>query len=305
MKSTLGIGLGLTALLAALGTACSPAYGGVPGSASVSAPAIKGTVFTIIFENHDEASVVNPKVPYIWQLAQDNSKAAAYITSIHPSLPNYIVMTSGDKKGIGNDNDPLQSIKIPGQDNVMAQLDTAGIPWRAYMESMGQSCRMESDALYSAHHNPFLYYDHVTNDPAYCAEHDVDMSNLDADLAADKFKFVWITPNMCNDMHDCPAETTDAWLQALIPKLQASPGYQNDGAIFIMFDEGSTRILGAGADLPTIVLSPRLVSKGFVSNTRYDHRSYVATMEDIFKMPRLPTTVDAVPMSEFFQGNAL
>lgn len=298
--------LGLAALLGALAAACGPAYSGVPGNATVSSPAVHGTVFTIIFENHDESSVVTPKVPYIWQLAQENAKAAAYVTNIHPSLPNYIVMMAGDKKGIGNDNDPLQNAKIPGDDNLVAQLDAANVPWRAYMESMGAPCRMESDKLYSAHHNPFLYFDHVTQDPAYCAEHDVDFDqNFATDLAADKYKFVWITPNMCNDMHDRSAETTDAWLAKVIPQIQASPGYQNDGAIFLMFDEGSTRVFGAAADLPTIVLSPRLVSKGFVSNTRYDHQSYVATMEDIFKLPRLATTMDAVPMSEFFQGNAL
>lgn len=303
MKTTLG----LAALLAAFGTACGPAYSGVPGSPTVTAPAVKGTVFTIIFENHDEASVVDPaKAPYFAQLAQSNAKAAAYVTSIHPSLPNYIVMTSGDKHGVGNDNDPLQNVKIPGQDNLPAQLDAAAIPWRAYMESMGTPCRMDSDALYSAHHNPFLYYDHVTNDPKYCADHDVDLSELDADLAADTYKYVWITPNMCNDMHDCAADVSAKWLENIVNKIQASPGYKNDGAIFVMFDEGGTRILGAAADLPTIVLSPQLVSPGFVSNTRYDHRSYLATMEDIFKMPRLSWTADAVPMNEFFKTtNAL
>src|SRR5262249_19485952 len=162
------------------------------------APPIKGTVYTIIFENHDDASVIDSKkAPFFFKLAQENAKAAAYITGTHPSLPNYIIMTSGAKNGIDNDNDPPSNVSIKGTDNLTAQLDAAGIPWRAYMESMGAPCQRVSSGLYSAHHNPFLYYDHVTADPAYCADHDVDLGELDADLAANKYKYVWITPNMC------------------------------------------------------------------------------------------------------------
>ena len=39
---------------------------------------------------------------------------------------------------------------------------------------------------------------------------------------------------------------------------------------------------------------------GFVSNTTYGHDSYLATMEDAFGLPRLPTTVGSTSMADFF-----
>ncbi|HEY2368736.1 MAG TPA: alkaline phosphatase family protein, partial [Polyangiaceae bacterium] len=124
------------------------------------------------------------------------------------------------------------------------------------------------------------------------------------DLDSGAYKYMWISPNMCNDMHNCAADVADAWLEKTVAQITASKAYQNGGALFILFDEGSMRILGAAADLPTIVMSPNLVAPAFVSDTFYDHRSYLATVEDIFQIPRLPTTIDATPMNAFFRPKA-
>jgi hypothetical protein len=143
----------------------------------------------------------------------------------------------------------------------------------------------------------------MAEDRARCADRVVDFDqNIAADLASGAYRYMWITPNMCNDMHNCPPESSDAWLKKTIPQLMASPGYQHGGAIFLLFDEGSTRIFGATADLATIVISPHLVSPGFASDTAYDHRSYVATVQDVLGLPRFATTADATPMAEFFQA---
>ncbi len=106
---------------------------------------------------------------------------------------------------------------------------------------------------------------------------------------------------MCNDMHNCPAATADAWLQKTVTKIQASDGYKNGGAIFVLFDEGAMRFLGASASLATIVISDSLVQPGYKSDVHFDHRSYVATIEDIFGMPRISTTKDVASMDEFFK----
>ena len=111
---------------------------------------------------------------------------------------------------------------------------------------------------------------------------------------------MWITPNDCNDMHDCQPPVADDWLEAMVTKIQAADAYKNGGAIFFVFDEGSVRFLGASADVVAVWASPKLVSKSLVSNTSFDHRSYVATIEDIFSLPRVPATVDVTPMDSFF-----
>ena len=287
----------------ASGCALNAANSGTSGSPVNTSPNVPGTIFTIIFENEAASDVI--KAPnFFYQLSHSPTagSADAYISSTHPSLPNYIVMTSGSTNGIGNDNDPSDpKNQIAGTDNIADQLEGAGIAWRAYGESMGTPCRMDSDKLYAAHHMPFLYYSSLSTNAARCNEHVVDFDqNFATDLAANAYRYVWITPNMCNDAHDCPVDTAAQWLQNVVAQIQASPGYQNGGAIFVMFDEGAVRILGAAADLATFVISPQLVSPNYHSSTTLGHPGYLATVEDILGLPRLTSTRDAVPMDEFF-----
>lgn len=302
MKTTTSLrALTASALFLALGCGCAPMNPGVPGSSAVTHPAIDGTVFTIVFENQNADDVLTPALPTFYELSQTVGRADAYISDHHPSLANYIEMTSGSTQGITTSNDPISNVQIHGEENLADQLETAGIPWRAYMESMGEPCNASTSDPYGANHNPFVYYTSLTGDPERCRERVVDFdAHFAADLAADEYRFMWITPNRCNDMHDCPLAVGDAWLARVLEQIMASPGYQRGGVVFILFDEGYLRLGSAAANLATLVVSPRLVSPAYVTDTRFDHRSYLATVEDIFEMPRLPTTVGATPMGEFF-----
>jgi hypothetical protein len=282
-----------------------PALGcssGGPGSVTPPGrPNVPGTVFTIVFENENTEAILTPALPFFNTFAATNGSATRYVSHTHPSLPNYIELTSGSNNGINDDNDPTYNLKIFGNENLPDQLDAAGIKWRAYMESMGEPCKMDSTALYSAHHDPFLYYASMVDDPARCNEHVVDYErHFTADLASNAYRYMWITPNMCDDMHNCDKAVADAWLQRTIGTIQQSEAYKNGGAIFVLFDEGSFRLFGAGANLATIISSPNLVARPFQTSTPFDHRSYVATVEDIFGLPRLPTTRDVTSLDEFF-----
>src|SRR6185503_713994 len=158
--------------------------------------------------------------------------AHAYLANVHPSLPNYLLLTSGSTYDVGDDGPPAQH-PLPGTDNLADQLDAAHVRWRAYMEDMGEPCTLENVGEYAVRHNPFAYYTSLTSDAARCQEHIVDMDQHFADdLAADTYEFMWLTPNTCNDMHDCPTTTSDEWLSRVIPQIMASPGYQQGGAIF-------------------------------------------------------------------------
>jgi len=288
-------------LIALATTACSSVTNpGVEGNAAIQQPDVTGTVFTIVFENEDQGSIL-PTLPFFTSLATQYGQAAAYTSTTHPSLPNYIQMTSGSTRGITNDNDPRYNVQVGGTENLADQLDGAGIPWRAYMESMGDPCKLDSTPDYSAHHDPFVYYTTMATDAARCADRVVDFDqHFTADLASAQYRYMWITPNTCNDLHNCAGEVGDAWLQRVTAQIMASPGYQNGGAIFVLFDEGDTRVFGAGANLATIVVSPNMVASGYVSQTAFDHSSYLATIEDILRLPRLPATTGATPMDEFF-----
>ncbi|HEY2370829.1 MAG TPA: alkaline phosphatase family protein, partial [Polyangiaceae bacterium] len=261
------------------------------------------TVFTIVFENEAATDVFGSEAPFFTQLSHQYGLATAYTSSTHPSLPNYIMMTSGSTNGIINDNDPTTNVPLQTHDNLAHQLDAKNVMWRAYMESMGDPCKMSSSGTYSAHHDPFLYYTDVTQ--GACAQHVVDFDqNFDGDLASGVYKYMWITPNMCDDMHNCEASVADAWLAKTVTKIMAADAYKNGGAIFILFDEGSSRAPGATAALPTIVVSPNLKNPGQPISIPYDHRSYLATVEDIFGLGRIATTQNATAMSDFFEPAA-
>ena len=295
-------------MIAALMLGCGAAPGapaagtGSQSSSTQSAAPDVGTVFTIVFENEDAGNVITNGGPFFQAMAQKYGVASDYTSSTHPSLPNYIMMTSGSTNGITTDNDPLYNIPLGGHDHLAAQLDAKGVMWRAYMESMGSPCNMTSTTLYSAHHDPFLYYDDVAKDPASCNQHVVDFdANFANDLASGIYRYMWITPNMCDDMHNCPLATADAWLQKVVTQIQASDAYKNQkGAIFVLFDEGNSRAPGATAALPTLVISEQIDQAHRTLATAFDHRSYLATVEDIFGLGRLPSTTGAVPMDDFF-----
>jgi hypothetical protein len=297
--------LGFAAIVAALSvTNCSSGTSS-QGTVldSVTNPDVTGTVFTIVFENEAATDVFGSDAPFFTKLSTDYGLATKYTSSTHPSLPNYIMMTSGSTNGIITDNDPTANVPLSTHDNLAYQLDSKNVMWRAYMESMGEPCTMSSSNLYSAHHDPFLYYTDVTQ--GACAQHIVDYEqNFDGDLASGLYKFMWITPNMCDDMHNCEADVADKWLEKTVTKIMASDAYKKGGAIFILFDEGSSRAPGASASLPTLVVSPNLLKPGTPVTTAFDHRSYLATVEDIFGLGRIPTTQNATPMSEFFKPAA-
>ncbi|HEY1955522.1 MAG TPA: alkaline phosphatase family protein [Polyangiaceae bacterium] len=291
--------LGIVAAVC-LGCGASPTTtGATSGDPLTGPPPDVQTVFTIVFENEDASNVLTPGT-FFSDASQQYGVATNYTSSTHPSLPNYIMMTSGSLNGITTDNDPTANVPVQGHDHLAYQLDQKGVMWRAYMESMDSPCNMTSTTLYSAHHDPFLYYADLQNDPASCNQHVVDFDqNFAGDLASGLYKYMWITPNMCDDMHNCPLADADAWLKKTVGQIQASDVWtKGKAAIFVLFDEGNSRAPGASAALPTLVISNQLAQHSVT--TAFDHRSYLATVEDIFGLGRLPTTADATPMDAFF-----
>src|SRR5678815_4071873 len=111
--------LALTALATLALAGCSgPTNTGKLGVAAVSHPDVTGTVFTIVFENEAADTVLVPQNKAFYRLSQENGRASAYISTTHPSLPNYIQLTSGSTNGVVTDADPNVNVPIPGNQNI-------------------------------------------------------------------------------------------------------------------------------------------------------------------------------------------
>ena len=253
-----------------------------------------GTIFTIVMENHDRGQIIgNTKdAPFINQLAQQGAVAAGYHDSyVHPSEPNYIWMVAGQNFGILNDADPNPGNAIASRSHLADQIESAGMTWKSYQESMGSPCGLKSHGAYAVKHNPFAYFsdingwDGTTYQPsARCNDHIVDYQNLATDMAGGQTPtYAFITPNMIHDMHDGSVAEGDAWLAAEVPKILASDAYKNGGALFLLWDEGA----GGGDEPPFIVVSPN-AKVGFVSQVSYDTSSFLKTKQAMLGLEALP-----------------
>jgi len=266
-----------------------------------------GTVFTIVMENKSRSQIFdNPKAPYINQLARENAVADGYHDSfVHPSMPNYFWMVAGQNFGVLDDADP-GSHHLDSTAHLVDQIELAGLTWRTYQESMGAPCGLSSHGRYAAKHNPFVYFNDVNgwdgkayHPEARCNAHVVDYSQLDSDIANHTVpSYVFITPNLDNDMHDASISTGDSWLANEIPKLMATDNYRNGGVIFLMWDEGGGS--PAADDPPFIAISPN-AAHGTRSQVDYDTSSYLKTVQNILGIDELPcaeasarTTVDSM-----------
>ena len=217
---------------------------------------------------------------YTAQLARRYAYAASYRAVAHPSLPNYLAMTSGSTWGVTDDG----YHRLPAG-GLGAQLTAAGISWRAYMEGMSGSCTVSSYP-YAVKHNPFAYYG------GRCPSNVVPFTSFARDIAGNTPRFVWITPDMCHDGHDCSTATADAWLAKTVPQILASSAWKQNGVLFLTWDEG----YDSANSVLTVVIRPRQTNH--VSSRAYNHYNLLATIENALGVPRLGAAARAAPMSD-------
>jgi hypothetical protein len=235
-------------------------------------------VFVIVMENRSYSQAISGG--YTAQLASQYSAATNYHGISHPSLPNYLAMTSGSTWGIADDGwHPLPA------GGLGSQITSAGITWRAYMEGMSGSCT-RSGYPYALKHDPFAYYGGA------CPSQVVPFSQFDHDLAGTIPNFVWITPDMCHDGHDCSTQVADAWLSGVVPKILATSAWRDGGLLVITWDEGED----SSNSVLTLVIHPGTIIHK--SAHAYDHYSLLATIEDRLGLPRLGQAKQATPMSD-------
>jgi phospholipase C len=271
------------------------------------------TVFLIMMENHNWSDIKDsPSAPYINQtLLPMASHAEQYFNppGIHPSEPNYLWLEAGTNFGVSNDDDPAINHQSTTQ-HLVTLLDNAHISWKSYQEGIsGAVCPLTSDGLYAPKHNPMVYFDDVTNtnDPnsSYCIAHIRPYSELVTDLQQNtQARYNFITPNLCNDMHNtCPpindsVKQGDTWLAENLPAILNSQAYNNGGIIFITWDEGE----GGDGPIGMIALSPDAKGGGYSNTIPYTHSSTLRTLQEILGVtPFLGDAANATDLSDLFK----
>jgi len=263
---------GITVIMLFLALMAPDSNGATSKQIPVTSPCgVAGTVHYshvvwIMLENVGYSIVGSPSAPYFNQLASGCGLATNDYAISHPSLPNYIALTSGSTQGISDDGEPSSHpLRAP---SIFSEL---GSNWKALVESMPTACDHVTSGQYAARHNPAVYY---TRAATSCRRQDVPMS-LPLRLSEG---FTMIVPNICDDMHNSPVATGDTWLRRIVPLILASSQYQSRSLIlFITFDENDAM---ASNQIPTLVIAPS-VPQGKRVALRFTHYSLLKTTETL------------------------
>ncbi|MDX6616417.1 MAG: hypothetical protein QOD60_1508 [Solirubrobacterales bacterium] len=237
------------------------------------------------------------------------------------ALPNYIAMTSGQPPNAATRGECSTYTSFPaglkpGADGVVAGdaciypdttptvtdgIDSAGLTWRAYMEDMAQPCQRPAPGAaddtapattgYVTRHNPFAYYDSGIQ-VGDCTSYDLPLTRLTPDLSKTTStpNFSFISPNLCHDGVEGPPcasgdpggpASSDAFLQTLIPQIQASAAYEADGLIVITFGETFPKDPSDTAQVGTLLLS-KFLTPGATRSDAFNPYSLLRSLQDIF-----------------------
>jgi hypothetical protein len=329
-KAKLGalVSLGIAAMAGACGGSSSTGGGGSaattttgPGTGgATSTTTSTGTggggpmgvtkVFLILMENHNWGDIKgSSSAPYINGLLAKGAHAEQYFNppSNHPSEPNYLWLEAGTNFGISDDSDPSsnhQSTKA----HLVTQLETAGHTWKAYQEDIdGATCPLTSVNNYAPKHCAMVFFDDVTNTndamSAHCIAHVRPYTELAGDLTNDTVPdYSFITPNLCDDMHDSCAPTNDSvkqgdtWLSTEVPKILASKAYQDGAAVIITWDESELGEFPIG-----LIVLANSAKVGYSNSTHYTHSATLRTMQEIFGVsPFLRDAANGPDLSDLF-----
>lgn len=257
-------------------------------AASIAAPLAFTTkwIQLVIFENESYDDVIgNPQAPYLTGLSKTWANMTNSHAITHPSQPNYLALFSGSTQGVTSDNCPV-SFKVA---SLGSELLKAGVSFTGYAETMPrdgfEGCQAHPDHLpsgwlYMRKHVPWTDFTKVPRK---------DNVVYTKPLAQPPSRFVWITPNMCNDMHDCSIGTGDKWASKNLSSL-ITWDQNNDGVLIVTFDEND----GSPGNQIATILAGNVNSGQF--KQRITHYNVLRTIENVFGVKALGNAAAAAPI---------
>jgi phosphatidylinositol-3-phosphatase len=282
---------------AALLLAAAGCGGASPGTVSLASPAAIARphgshVLVVMMENAEYGEVIgNASAPYVNSLAHRYGLMTQSYAIAHPSLPNYLALTSGSTQGVDSD---CTDCEVSAR-NIVDQLQRAGITWGAYLEDFPSRCfEGAQSGGYAKKHNPFAYYADIAGSPSRCRLMQ-GFGALADDVRDGRLPtFAWISPNLCDDGHDCGLAVADGFLARTVPSLLRALG--PDGLLVLQWDEGTSDDgccgVAKGGHIATIVAGPQ-VRRGARSAEPIDQYGVLGSIEQALGLPALGGAADA------------
>lgn len=237
-------------------------------------------VLLVMLENKGYAATLGScsADPYLCSLASHYTSVIGWNGVGHPSLPNYLAITSGSTQSCTSDSCARGKYHA----DLMEQLNAAGVPWTMYAESMPTPCDFNDSGNYVVHHNPAAYYTDAT-----CPARDLPYpgaAGLSSALnAATPPDFVWLTPNNVDNMHSGTVQAGDAWLRANLAGVLTSSWFTRGNAtVIVTMDENNADSSG----VPMVVISNHARGAGAVS-IHANHYGCLRAIEEAFHLALL------------------
>jgi phosphatidylinositol-3-phosphatase len=303
---------------------------------SLMTPGNPNAVHTSFATNYQNvASGVHPSAPnYIWSQGGSNfgvlndndpfgTGGSAQTTS--QNLSNLLQTAGITWKAYEEDIDisPTNNTVLPNSQ------------WTVPLRSVGGSFASGTNAYngsnqysYDVNHDPMVYFTDTNggnnSTPSNPLAHNyAPLQQLQTDLTNNTVaRYNWITPDLYNSAHSSlPGGFTyhgthytgdqaavaqgDHFLSIIVPQIEASAAYQNNGVIIIWFDEtegGDT----AAYTIPEIIISPLAKGNAFSNNVLYTHSSDLVTTEEIFGVgPCIRAACSANDLALLFKAGAI
>jgi hypothetical protein len=276
------------------------------------------TIFVIPMENEPSSSIYGNTTgaPYINGLMASAAHATMFTDEL-PALvsePHYIWMEAGTNqfsdRTFSTDVAPSSTNSTSSTAHLVTQLEAAHIPWTSYQQGIASNtCPIATSGAYVPKHDPFVFFQDVSGSPPsaanqHCAAHHKSYADFAHDLQAGVSGYVFITADLCHDMHgdaQCPQGTAvaanikagDTWLSQELPAIIAYT-QTHDALIFLTWDEGDSSNL-----IPFLVIG-RHVTAGSTSAAMYTHSSMLKSTEEYLGVPVLPAVASATDFAGMF-----
>ncbi len=259
-------------------------------------------VIWILQENQSAKEVVGSRdARYVNEtLLAECGLATNFHNVSHPSLPNYLALTSGTVTGDARHSN-CQPARCPQpQVSLFEQVQASGREWRQFAQSMDAPCSAKKTWQYEPEHAVPVYYPGLAN---RCKQWDIPLGAISegalrSDIARGVLPaFVFITPDGNHEKGRGGSEWLSQWLSLLV----ATPAYRSgDTAIFVTWDEGTGRDRRNGetcsdsrhantAAYPSCWVATIVISASTRPKTRsatyFTHYSLLRTTEELLGLP--------------------
>ncbi|MGW4210384.1 alkaline phosphatase family protein [Lentzea sp. NPDC004789] len=255
-----------------------------PVAASV--PAFDHIVL-VMFENKKYSSISgSSSASYFNELAAQSAKFTKSFAITHPSQPNYIALFSGSTQGVDDDACPMN---LGAKENLATQLAGAGKKFAGYSEAMPSDgytgC---SSGTYKRKHNSWVDFSNVpSSSNRRFSSFPSDFTKL-PDVA-------FVTPDMCNDMHDCSIGTGDSWLRKNLDAY-AKWAKTHNSLLIVTFDEDS----GTSVNQIFTTFTGAHVKAGSYSES-INHYTVLRTIEAAHGLPGIGNAAQKSPILDVWQ----